>query len=317
MALVLLPKRLAPGIADGSVTLVFRRWARREAIAGRTYRTAAGRVDVVSVTLVAPEAITDPDARRAGYADAGAARADLRGDPALPVSRVELRPATAPDPRAALAADDALDAAALAGLERRLAGMDARSERGPWTTATLTAIAAHPALRAGDLAAAMGVERLLFKRDVRKLKALGLTESLPVGYRLSPRGQALLDARGVQEGPLPVERVRRLVARLPGVVERPSYGTPAFFAGARGKLVARMREDERTLVLRVEPAAREALLLADPAVFHLTPHYVGSPLVLVRLGAVGDRELGELLEEAWALVAPRKLVAMREGSDDG
>jgi ribosomal protein S19E (S16A) len=28
---------------------------------------------------------------------------------------------------------------------------------------------------------------------VRKLKELGLTESLEVGYRLSPRGRALLD----------------------------------------------------------------------------------------------------------------------------
>jgi hypothetical protein len=38
----------------------------------------------------------------------------------------------------------------------------------------------------------MGRERLAFKTDVRKLKALGLTESLPVGYRLSPRGEAWL-----------------------------------------------------------------------------------------------------------------------------
>jgi hypothetical protein len=31
-----------------------------------------------------------------------------------------------------------------------------------------------------------------FKRNVRKLKELGLTESLDIGYRLSPRGRALL-----------------------------------------------------------------------------------------------------------------------------
>lgn len=31
-----------------------------------------------------------------------------------------------------------------------------------------------------------------FKRDVRKHKELGLTGSLPVGYRLSPRGAAWL-----------------------------------------------------------------------------------------------------------------------------
>ena len=47
-------------------------------------------------------------------------------------------------------------------------------------------------MRAGDLADALGRERLPFKADVRKLKALGLTESLPIGYRLSPRGEAFL-----------------------------------------------------------------------------------------------------------------------------
>ena len=51
----------------------------------------------------------------------------------------------------------------------------------------------RPAVRAGDLADDLGRERLSFKTDVRKLKALGLTESLTVGYRLSPRGRAFLD----------------------------------------------------------------------------------------------------------------------------
>ena len=36
----------------------------------------------------------------------------------------------------------------------------------------------------------------MFKTDVRKLKELGLTESLEVGYRLSPRGEAVLRALG-------------------------------------------------------------------------------------------------------------------------
>ena len=37
-----------------------------------------------------------------------------------------------------------------------------------------------------------GRETLPFKRDVRKLKELGLTRSLPVGYEISPRGRAYL-----------------------------------------------------------------------------------------------------------------------------
>ncbi len=56
----------------------------------------------------------------------------------------------------------------------------------------LSLIAERPAVRAPDLAASLGLETLVFKRDVRKLKALGLTESLKVGYRISPRGRESL-----------------------------------------------------------------------------------------------------------------------------
>ncbi len=49
-------------------------------------------------------------------------------------------------------------------------------------------IEANPARRAPDLAAELGRDTASFKRDVRKLKELGLTESLEIGYRLSPRG---------------------------------------------------------------------------------------------------------------------------------
>ena len=44
------------------------------------------------------------------------------------------------------------------------------------------------------LAELLGRERPALKTDVRKLKRLGLTESLEVGYELSPRGRAFLDA---------------------------------------------------------------------------------------------------------------------------
>ncbi|WP_218577411.1 hypothetical protein [Phytohabitans rumicis] len=56
-------------------------------------------------------------------------------------------------------------------------------------------IADHPGVRAADLAASLGRDTPTFKADVRKLKALGLTESLEVGYRLSPRGHTYLTHR--------------------------------------------------------------------------------------------------------------------------
>jgi hypothetical protein len=64
----------------------------------------------------------------------------------------------------------------------------------PWTRSVLHQIADHPGVVSTVLAEEAGQERLSYKIRVRRLKALGLTESLEVGYRLSPRGRAFLAA---------------------------------------------------------------------------------------------------------------------------
>ena len=79
-----------------------------------------------------------------------------------------------------------------ARLLRRLRRLDQAARHGPWTRATLASIDRRPATRAAELAEELGRETLPFKRDVRKLKELGLTESLDSGYRLSPRARALI-----------------------------------------------------------------------------------------------------------------------------
>jgi hypothetical protein len=183
-------QRLRDGIADGSVTVMFRRWRRSQAVAGHRYRTGLSMIEVDSVDVVEPGAITDADARRAGYPDAHALVADLRGEPDLPLYRIAFRRLDEPDPRDVLAADDALTGEDVAELDRRLDRLDRASATGPWTATTLAAIANKPGTRAADLAAALGRDTLPFKLDVRKLKNLGLTHSLEVGYRLSPRGTA-------------------------------------------------------------------------------------------------------------------------------
>ncbi len=48
--------------------------------------------------------------------------------------------------------------------------------------------------RPPDLAAGESLDVPRFKRRVRRLKEMGLTISLDVGYRLSPRGRAFLRA---------------------------------------------------------------------------------------------------------------------------
>ena len=70
--------------------------------------------------------------------------------------------------------------------------MDAARAEGAWTRQVLRLIADRPGVRAPDLAVSLGRETLPFKRDVRKLKELGLTISLDVEYEISPRGSAYL-----------------------------------------------------------------------------------------------------------------------------
>jgi hypothetical protein len=180
------------GIADGSITMTFRRWKRLQAVAGHRYRTAAGIIEVDAVDVVDPAAISDPEARRSGFADAAAVVANLRGDSTLPVYRIAFHLVHEPDPRAELAQRTDLTDTDVAELDRRLERLDRASKAGPWTAVVLATIATRPARRAGDLAAMLGREREPFKLDVRKLKNLGLTLSLEVGYRLSPRGEAYL-----------------------------------------------------------------------------------------------------------------------------
>jgi hypothetical protein len=192
---VLFEQRFIAGIADGSVTCTVRRWKRSQAVAGHRYRVNGMMIEVDAVDVIGTDEITDDDARRSGYPSADVLVADLRGAPDADLYRVRFHLAGG-DPRDALAADDALSDAEAAEIDRRLARLDAASSHGPWTAAVLDVIARRPAVRAGDLAADFGRELQPFKLDVRKLKNLGLTRSLDVGYELSPRGRAYLRRRG-------------------------------------------------------------------------------------------------------------------------
>ena len=189
---MLFDKRFWGGIADGSVTVTFRRWKKPVAAAGKTNRTPGGIVYVEAVDVVAEGAITDEDARRAGYVDASELLADLRGDAGTPVYRVAFRLVEGGDPQDALASDGELAAEEVADIWKRLARLDAASKHGPWTMETLRLIERHPRVRAADLAGELGREKEDLKLDIRKLKNLGLTLSLETGYEISARGRALL-----------------------------------------------------------------------------------------------------------------------------
>jgi hypothetical protein len=187
------------GIQAGSITLAFRRWQRPTVKSGGTLLTAVGQLSIGHVTPVSLAEITAADARRAGWDTLEALREELqrgdrgrRGDRGAgdQIYRIELGALRA-DPRVALRAEG-LDARATDDLRARLDRMDARADGGPWTQRTLEVIRDHPGVRAGDLCEKVHMEMQPFKVNVRKLKALGLTESLEVGYRLSARGLAYL-----------------------------------------------------------------------------------------------------------------------------
>jgi hypothetical protein len=95
--------------------------------------------------------------------------------------------------------------------------------------------------------------------------------------------------------------------RLPEVEVSTWFGTPSL--KVRGKSMCRMRTDPDALVLRViDLGEREALLQGQPDAFFSTPHYDGHPYVLVRLEAVDPGELAELIEDAWRIRAPKRVV---------
>jgi hypothetical protein len=195
---MLFNRRLHTGIRDGTVTLTIRRWARPQARVGGTYRLdAEGVIEVTAIHRVAPAQVSDGDARKCGYANRASLLSELERwggqlSAREQLYRIEFRYLASTDPRLELRASDDLSADELRALQAKLAAMDARSTHGPWTLRTMQLIEKRPRVLAAELAAACNRERLPFKTDVRKLKALGLTISHQVGYEISPRGRALL-----------------------------------------------------------------------------------------------------------------------------
>jgi hypothetical protein len=189
---VLLNRATADGIADGSISVVLRHWDAPRAKPGGTQRTAAGTIHIDKVTEYPGDyRVTAVQALAAGFRDAASAQAALDRRPAKHVYVIEVS-FLAPDERPALAADAALTDDDVAAISTRLSRLDSASGAGPWTRRYLELVRDNEAVRAPDLAAREGLDVPRFKRRVRQLKALGLTISLDVGYRISPRGKAFL-----------------------------------------------------------------------------------------------------------------------------
>jgi hypothetical protein len=185
---MLLNRRALDGIAAGEIDLAFRRWKRPTVKSGGTLRSRVGVLSIESVEPTSARRISAEDARRAGFASRAELLRSLRPEGRL--YRIEFH-RIGDDPRAVLRERSEITNEERAELDARLDRMD-RSRGEPWTRGLLKLIGEQPETLAAELAASLGLEKVPFKRDVRKLKELGLTESLLVGYRLSPRGSTYL-----------------------------------------------------------------------------------------------------------------------------
>jgi hypothetical protein len=181
---VLFPSSHWAGLADGSITVAFRRWKRPTVKEGGTLQSPGGLLSIDELAVIAPSDITHDAARAAGSEDVAAVLAALRPEGTL--YRVRFHRA-GDDPRVTLREKSTFDDDELADLRRVISRLD-------WAEPVLRLIASDPAVVSTALAEQLQLERPVFKQRVRRLKSLGLTESLEVGYRLSPRGRALLVA---------------------------------------------------------------------------------------------------------------------------
>jgi hypothetical protein len=193
---VLFRSRFHKGIGDGSVTRTVRDWSRPQAKVGGRYTVGGTVIEVTGMRQTPVAELSADDAKRGGFESLDGLRAELDR-----TARAQLPPehivwvidfqavgVAAPRPEVAVTPE------AIAAARRKLAAMDARAPA-PWTARFLALIGERPGVVSKVLAGEAGMERLAFKADVRKLKALGLTNSLGTGYELTALGRAVADGR--------------------------------------------------------------------------------------------------------------------------
>ena len=193
---VLLKNKTIEDIQSGKVTLLFRRWKKCGVKTGGTQMTQRGVIGIDAVDVIDESKITEKDAKAAGFDSKRELLdqlVDRRGREETQLYRIKVR-YIGEDPRKALRANADLSDKEISDIINKLRALDARSKRGNWTLGYLQMIHDQPNTHAAILAAQVGLDIPTFKPWVRKLKALGLTESLRPGYRLSPRGEKVLAA---------------------------------------------------------------------------------------------------------------------------
>jgi hypothetical protein len=181
----------ASRVLAGEITVTWRLWKYAHVKAGRVYGLGTGSIEVEDVRAVRAAEVSDADARDVWLPDAASlielasSHTGREVTPDTILYRVQFRYRPQPVERPRLSIPE---------IAQRLDRLDASSPVGPWTVAILRLIEENPGRVARKLAVELSLPTVYFKTNVRKLKALGLTVSLPVGYELSEVGQTYLDS---------------------------------------------------------------------------------------------------------------------------
>lgn len=104
-----------------------------------------------------------------------------------------------------------------------------------------------------------------------------------------------------------VADLRTLALEFPESYEELTWGEHPTFR-VRKKIFAILSADGRAASIKATQEAQEALLGSDPDTFHFPSHVGRHGWIGVSLDRVDPQELNELLEEAWRLAAPKKMV---------
>jgi len=115
--------------------------------------------------------------------------------------------------------------------------------------------------------------------------------------------------------------IRRIASELPGAKEG-SGDRFGFHVVDKGKekgflwtwlervhpKKARVNNNEVLAIVTPNLMAKDLLIESEPEKYFTEPHYNGFPAVLVRLAAVDENDLRDLIIEAWRTKAPKELV---------
>jgi hypothetical protein len=187
---MLLTNKVLEGIASGKIKVAFRKWKKPTVKTGGRLRTHIGVLAIHSVDQISEKEISERDAKLAGFAAKADLLDELKQRDGL-LYRISLSLA-GPDERISLRTKREVSGAEWTELKQKLDRLDARSVHGPWVARFLSVVSMNSGILAATLASSLGLERKWFKDHMRKLKELGLTESLETGYRISPRGETVL-----------------------------------------------------------------------------------------------------------------------------